>query len=84
MLGENKIASAPNESQTYGLLVGSHPIYHGGLLETHGELSRLIRSMVSHFPHTAKIDTWCSRRTMMLMKMINFKPGIFGVNEDVI
>ena len=30
------------------------------------------------------IDTWCSRTTMMLMKMINFKPGIFGVNEDVI
>ena len=31
MLGENKIASAPNESQTYNLLVGSHPLYHGGL-----------------------------------------------------
>ena len=55
MLGENKIASAPNESQTYNLLVGSHPLYHGGLLETYGELSRLIRSMVSNFPLTAKI-----------------------------
>ena len=31
MRGENKIASAPNESQTYDLLVGSHPLYHGGL-----------------------------------------------------
>ena len=31
MLGENKIASAPNESQTCNLLVGSHPLYHGGL-----------------------------------------------------
>ena len=31
MLGENKIASAPNKSQTYDLLVGSHPLYNGGL-----------------------------------------------------
>ena len=55
MLGENKIASAPNESQTYDVLVGSHPLYHGGLLETHVELSRLIRSMISNFPLTSKM-----------------------------
>ena len=58
MLGERKITSAPNESQTYNLPVSSHSLYHGGLQETHGELSRLIRSMVSNFPLTAKIGIW--------------------------
>ena len=31
MLGEKKIASAPNESQTYDLPISSHLLYHGGL-----------------------------------------------------
>ena len=53
MLGEKKLRVLPMRAKL--TTFSSHPLYHRGLQETYGELSRLIRSMVSNFPLTAKI-----------------------------